>query len=268
MEEKRFNLDHFYTSFPQDYFKSLKQLTKICKGVQYKQTNKVFDSPIDGIYILTKDGPYIELINRTTSLGKEKPNFIAINTFLSPLKDDLSLQSLVGEKLPFKRTPQPSKIPDNGSYQKEDIGKDWFHVWFVENKIAHEENTSIWIIDYQNKKFNRTLNSKNLGLEFDFKQVLNVKWSLNSKGFEVMKTEGKWSSKEYKSMGDSLQLKFNNPNGKDVDFEFIKNDERNQGFEAITLEKMNKESEYSIQDTSFIELIDEKDKVTLFFNEY
>lgn len=268
MKEKGFNLDHFYTSFPKDYFDSLKQLTKICKGVQHKQTNKVFDSSIDGIYILTKDGHYIELINRKTSLGNEKPNFIALNTFLSPLKDESTLHSLVREKLPWKRTPQPSKIPDNGSYQTEDIGKEWFHVWYVENKIAHDENTSIWIIDYQNKKFNRTLNNKSLKMEFDFKQVLDVKWSLNSKGFEVMKTEGRWSSKEYKNMGDSLLLTLNNPNGKDVNFEFIKNDERKQGFEAIALEKMDKNIEFELQDNSFIELMDEKNKSTLFFNEY
>lgn len=267
MEEKSFNLDHFYTSFPEDYFNSLKQLTEICKNIKHIQTNNGYNS-YEGVYIRTKDGHYVELLNRSPTPRNNNRNFIAINTLSSPLKDVSTIQALVGEDINLKRTEQPAKVPNNGSYQIEDVGKDWFYVWYIDNKIAIEENTSIWIIDYQDKKFNKSLNPGWLKMDFDFKQVLDVKWSLNSKQFEIMKTEGRWFTNDYKVSGDFLLFSFNNPNGKDVKFEFTKNDNKKPGFVSITLEKIDQKSEFNLLDSPFIELLDEKDKVIINFNEY
>ena len=267
MVEKRFNLDHFYTAFPQNYFDSLKQLTNMCKNIKHIITNNGLNS-YEGLYISTKDGHYIELLNRSNDSDSSRRNFIAVNTFLSPLKGESTLHALMKEKLLWKTTAQASKVPNNGSFEGEDIGKDWFYAWYVDNEKAHEENTSIWIIDYQNQKFNRAFHPIRSEMEPDFKQVLKVKWSLHSKGFDVMKTEGKWCTNEYKLTGDSLLLSFNDPNGKDVEIEFIKDNDRKPGFKAITLEKMNKKSEFNLVNSSFFELIDKDDKITINFKEY
>ena len=55
---------------------------------------------------------------------------------------------MVGKNLAWKRTDQPRKVPDNGSFPSEYAGKDWFYYWQFDNPVTVEENTGIWIIDY------------------------------------------------------------------------------------------------------------------------
>ena len=67
MKDKRFNLGHFYSTFPKEYFDSLKQLTNICKNVFHSlNDNETISS--EGIYIFTTSGHYIELLNRIGDL--------------------------------------------------------------------------------------------------------------------------------------------------------------------------------------------------------
>ena len=67
MKDKRFNLGYFNSTFPKQYFDSLKQLTNICKNVFHSHNdNETISS--EGIYIFTTSGHYIELLNRIGDL--------------------------------------------------------------------------------------------------------------------------------------------------------------------------------------------------------
>ena len=260
MDDKRFNLDHFYSSFPSECFDSLKQLVDICKNVNYAQNNNGFNSN-EGIYIMTTTGHYVELLNRIGDLKNLKPNLIMVNTFLSPIKDQSTLDAMVEKKLNWKRSEQPTKIMRKGKY----FGNDWFYSW----KVKPERNTGVWLLDYQNNEFNIIKNNERiLRQESDFKQVTNVKWSLGSEGFEVMKSDGMWASKDLISNGDNLKLSFYNPNGEYILFEIIKNDDKKPGFESITLEKIDKSREFDLPDSKFFELIDEAELLTIKFKDY
>lgn len=261
----KFNLDHFLTSCPPDDFDSVKQLVGRWKNVELIQD---FNGNVDfeSVYIRTKDGHYVELINRRNP--KDTPNSIVVNTFSSPLQSESELEALIGEKLNWGRTKEVRKVPDNGSFASEDVGKDWFYVWFIKEKIAQDEFAGVWLMDYQDKKFNPALSSKKFkSKDYAFKQVLRVKWTLTGKKFEVMKLM-KWSTNNFRITGDSMVFSINNPNGKAVEFEFVKDDLRKPGYKQIILEKMDKEEAFSVPDTSFIELLNQNGQITLNFNEY
>ena len=65
-----------------------------------------------------------------------------------------------------------------------------------------------------------------------------------------------------------MSLSFNDPNFKDVKIEFIEDNNRKPSFIAITLEKINKKSEFNLVDSSFFELMDNDNKITINFKEY
>ena len=110
------------------------------------------------------------------------------------------LDVILGKKLNWIRGEQPIKVLHEGPH----FGKDWFYQWNVESRTK----TGVWFMDYENEIFNSVKNNERiLQKENDFKQVTDVKWSLDSERFELMKAHGSWATDDLKITGDNLKLK-------------------------------------------------------------
>ena len=190
MISHKFNLDHFYSSFSEPQFNSLKVLVDIFKNTKYLNIERE-DLSYEGIYIRTLHGHYIELLN-DKSIHNQRVNCIGVNSFSSPIIELSKLKSLVKVELDWRRSEAAIKYPDsrkskgNKRSTEDDIGKDWFYFWSISNDS--EEFPLMFFMDYAQQKFNKLLDYKtNIEKDFDFKQVNNVIWSLEDSSYEKMK---------------------------------------------------------------------------------